>query len=65
MNEKVLKNIRLIRLSKEISQEYIAEELGISQSHYSKMEKGERNINLMQLEIIAKVLKVKTKDFYK
>jgi transcriptional regulator with XRE-family HTH domain len=64
MNEKALKKIRLIRLSKEISQDFIAEELGVSQSHYSKMEKGERNINLSQLEKIAKVLNVSIQELF-
>ena len=64
MNEKALKKIRLIRLSKEISQEFIAEELGVSQSHYSKMEKGGRNINVSQLEKIAKVLNVTIQELF-
>lgn len=45
-------------------QEFIALELEISQSHYSKMEKGKRNINLMQLEKIAKVLGVMIQELF-
>jgi len=54
--------IRHIRRNKDISQEYLAEKLGFSQPHYSRIEKGECNIKLQQVRLIADLLKVHVCD---
>src|SRR5690606_18352355 len=53
-----IQNIKKIRETKGISQEYMAMELGISQSTYTKVERGEVNLYVDRLLKIAKVLDV-------
>lgn len=43
------------------TQEYMAEELGITQSSYSRLEQGE-DIPFSRIEQIAKVLEIKVED---
>ena len=54
--EIISKKIRISRLEKDYNQEYMAEELGISQSAYSKIERGETEITVSQLRKIATAL---------
>jgi transcriptional regulator with XRE-family HTH domain len=54
--ELISKKIRICRLTKTYKQEHMAEELGISQSAYSKIERGETDITVSQLRKIAVVL---------
>jgi transcriptional regulator with XRE-family HTH domain len=49
--------IRRIRESKGLSQESIANELGINQSTYGKLERDASKLSLERLDIIAKFLK--------
>ncbi len=53
-----IQNIKKIRETKGISQEYMAMELGISQSTYTKVERGEVNLYVDRLLKIAKILDV-------
>jgi XRE family transcriptional regulator len=55
-------NLRKIRREKDLTQEYIAFELGISQKTYSDIENGKTKINQQYLEKIASILKVPTSD---
>ena len=52
------KNLRIIREIRGYSQDYIANQLGISQNAYSKLERGETGIDEKKLEQISKVLNV-------
>lgn len=54
--------IRKIRREKDFSQEYVAEQLGITQSHYSKVERGEVEITMSKLLQLAKLFEVEVKD---
>jgi transcriptional regulator with XRE-family HTH domain len=54
--ELISKKIRISRLEKTYKQEYMAEEMGISQSAYSKIERGETDITVSQLRKIATIL---------
>lgn len=45
--------IRLLRIYKELTQENVAEMLNYTQSAYSKIERGERQISLAMLDKIA------------
>lgn len=50
--------IRRLRREKDLSQEYMAEILGLSQSQYSRIESGESRINLDKANRIAEILNV-------
>lgn len=54
--------IRQLRVQKGISQEYLAEELGITQPSYARLESDDARINVVRLCVIAKVLDVKTSE---
>jgi transcriptional regulator with XRE-family HTH domain len=44
--ESILKNIRAIRESKNLSQEYVAELMNLTQSRYARFEKGDTRTEL-------------------
>lgn len=54
--------IRKIRQLKDLSQEYIAMQLGVSQNHYSRLERGESKISQDRLQEIANLLEVEEED---
>jgi transcriptional regulator with XRE-family HTH domain len=56
-------NIRVTRVSKGLNQESIANELGISITAYSKIERGKTNPSILRLYQIAKCLDVSIFDF--
>jgi transcriptional regulator with XRE-family HTH domain len=56
-------NIRVTRVSKGLNQESIANELGISITAYSKIERGKTNPSILRLDQIAKCLNVSIFDF--
>lgn len=58
----VLNNIKRIRLTKNLTQEYIATKLNITQEAYSKIESGETNISLKHLGLISETLEVPLHD---
>lgn len=57
MNE-VFENIRKFRELKSVTRESLADELGMSLSGYSKLERGEVEITLSKIERIAQILEV-------
>ena len=59
----VSEKIRSIRDMKGISQDYVASQLGMTQTNYSKIERGDvKEITVARLEKIAKVLEVTPGD---
>jgi transcriptional regulator with XRE-family HTH domain len=52
------KNIKSIRLSRNYTQKYIAQALGMSHANYGKMENGVIGISRERIEIIATILGV-------
>jgi transcriptional regulator with XRE-family HTH domain len=52
MNQ-ILQNIRRLRLSKEISQEAIANSLKMTQSAYAKLERGQTKLSLERYLLIS------------
>jgi len=54
----VARKIKQIRIQQGISQEYMAEELGITQPSYARLETEDAKINIVRLMLIAKVLEV-------
>lgn len=59
---KVEEKIRLFREAKHITQEEIADRIGMSTSGYSKLERGEVRLNLNRLEQIAEILEMNVTD---
>lgn len=61
----VLNTIRLTRLEKKLSQEYVASKLNFTQSYYAKMENGEADISLRNLLLLLDILEIEPVDFFK
>src|SRR5690554_36348 len=55
--------IKLLRLSKNLTQLYLAEELGIDVANYSRLERGVTSISINRLEEIASILEIDVTDF--
>ena len=64
MKQKIADRIRTIRTLKRLTQENVADELGITHGAYAKIERGETDPNTNRLAEIAKVLKVDIADFF-
>lgn len=59
---KIHEKIRFIRQSKGFTQEYVAEQLGLSVNGYSNIERGETDIQFSRLEKIAHIFGVTIND---
>lgn len=53
MTNQILQNIRRLRISKEISQEAIANSLKMTQSAYAKLERGQTKLSLERYLLIS------------
>lgn len=53
-----------MRMVKGLSQEDMAEKLGVSTNGYGKIERGETDINISRLEQVAKILEVDLRDIF-
>ena len=49
-------HIRELRMGRHLSQEALADASGIDRSHMGKIERGERNVTILNLARIAKAL---------
>lgn len=56
------KKIKFLREYNNFTQEYIADLLGLSTNGYGRIERGEVDINLTKLEIIAKAFNLKSSE---
>jgi transcriptional regulator with XRE-family HTH domain len=56
--EKISQKIRVTRLTMDFKQEHMAEELDMSQSAYSRIERGQTDVTISQLRKIAKIFDV-------
>lgn len=63
--KKVGKRIREIRQKKGLSQEVLAHEAGLDRSYVGSVERGERNISIINLHRIAKALDVEPFELLK
>ena len=61
----VLNTIRLIRLEKKLSQEYVASKLNFTQSYFAKMENRESDISARNLLLLLDILEIDPVDFFK
>ncbi len=55
-------NIRKVRLSQKMSQNQLAFEAGVTREFVNKVESGNYNISLKNLEKLALILEVEVKD---
>lgn len=62
MNELLGSRIKALRCSKNLTQEYVANQIGISRQKYARIESGVNNITLEMLSKIADVLDVAVSD---
>jgi transcriptional regulator with XRE-family HTH domain len=58
-----LHKIRKLRESKDFSQEYMADQLGMSQGNYAKIESGKIKLGTVRLKKIAAILEKSTQYF--
>ena len=58
INKKVGVNIRKYRTKKGWSQEQLALETGLHRAYVGQIERGEKNIGIKNLELIAKILNI-------
>lgn len=58
MSSKTLQKIRQLRNDKNLTQEFVADKIGVSQSHYAKLENGKVKLNLATIHKIASVLEI-------
>ncbi len=65
MDKTINEKIRLLRLEKNYSQEYVAAQLNLSQSYYGRIENGKRTISIDCLMKILSVLDVDHISFFK
>lgn len=61
----ITEKIRILREQKKLRHEDMAERLGISQSAYSRLEKGDAKLDVERLQKIAEVLEVPVEDLIK
>jgi len=57
--------IRRIREQQEINQEEAAERCGLHRTYYSGIERGTRNVSLINIERVAKGLKTALPDLFR
>lgn len=65
MNELLGSRLKALRIAKNLTQEQIAEQIGVSRQKYARIESGANNITLEILSRIAKVLDVQVGDITK
>jgi len=68
MNTKILENLgkslKKIRLEKGLTQEKLAEIVGIHSTYVGKLESGKNNVSIKMLYKISRALKVKLPDIF-
>jgi transcriptional regulator with XRE-family HTH domain len=64
VNRKIGDRIKDYRLIHRLSQDNVAEEIGMSAGNYGKIERGEIDISSSHLVKLAKILKVHVGDFF-
>ena len=64
ITHKLPKRIKLLREIHNYTQEFIAEELGMSQTGYGNLERGVSIISLDKIEIFCKIYKINIDEFF-
>jgi transcriptional regulator with XRE-family HTH domain len=60
--KKIGQNMRSCRIKKGLSQERLADICGLHRTYVGSVERGERNISILNLERIANALNITIKD---
>ncbi len=60
--KKIGQNMRAYRIKKGLSQERLADICGLHRTYVGSVERGERNISILNLERIANALNITIKD---
>lgn len=58
------KNLKQLRKKKNLTQEKLAEHAGLDRTYIGGIERGERNISLINIEKIAKALDIEIYEFF-
>jgi len=58
-------NIRAWRLKRKLTQDVFAERAGLHRAHVGEIERGESNVTIQTIKIIADTLKVKVVELVK
>ena len=64
IKEQVGKRIKELRLAKNMSQEDFAFKCGLDRTYITSLERGKRNISLINLEKIAKAFDMSLSEFF-
>jgi XRE family transcriptional regulator, regulator of sulfur utilization len=62
VQEWIGENIRKLRLEREWSQDVFADRSGLNRAHVGEIERGESNVTIQTLKIVADTLGVKIRD---
>lgn len=62
--KRVGRTIRALRENKKLTQEELADLAGLHRAYIGQIERGEKNLGLVNLEKIAKALKVKPQELF-
>lgn len=65
VQKRVGANIRAWRLKRKMTQDVFAERAGLHRAHVGEIERGESNVTIQTLKIIADTLKVKVVELVK
>ncbi|WP_083234941.1 helix-turn-helix domain-containing protein [Candidatus Marithrix sp. Canyon 246] len=58
------KNLKTIRKLRNLTQETMAEKLGVSTYSYAKIERGETDVNISRLQQIAKIMEIELSQLF-
>jgi transcriptional regulator with XRE-family HTH domain len=56
--QKFGQHLRSLRLARQVSQEQLAADAGLHRTYVSSVERGERNVSLVNIERLARALEV-------
>ena len=61
---KILEKVRIQRITKGYSQEYVGEQIGLSQYAYHKIENGKTKLNIECLFDLSDILEIEMKELF-
>jgi transcriptional regulator with XRE-family HTH domain len=64
VNKKIGERIRKFRQLADLSQEFVAEEIGMTGGNFGKIERSEIDVNTETLEKLAKLFKIPVTNFF-
>lgn len=64
IKEKIGKRIKELRLDNKLTQEKFAELCGLDRTYITSLERGQRNISIVNLEKITNALNISLRDFF-